>query len=522
MLADKAVRENTAVSARGTAKLPAEKLIYWLLGFLVCYVIVRGVAGSATRPIGFDELITLAVASQPSAKDIWDSLAQAVDSHPPLFYLVEKAALGAVNNEHIAIRLLSILALPCTIICVFAYIRGKNTERIAFLGAALLLLTSLYQTYFIEARAYSMVIACIAFGLVCYQRVPSLFWATMLGLSLALAESLHYYAMFSMLPFWVAEFVYSVCARRFRWSVWAALVFGFAPLLFFWRLLANLRAYYGAHIWTHYRLSSIPATYGSLVFTGGALGFAVIAVCVAAIVAGRLLPVQGVLGEGVERDPVEAALLLALLALPFPTALAANLMNGAMVERYVLATTLGIVLSLACALSLARKGVVALFALFVLSTVGVHELSFWRSAHSLSLKNPTAMIEEFVQTVGHPDLPVVIPDGLLYLEIAYYTSPKWKDRFIYLEDQQKATQYLATDSVDKNLVVLRRYMPLHVNEFSEFVSRNPRFLLYVEQTGAQFDWLTGYLPGVASSVQALVLDPHRSVYLVTMKENSSR
>ena len=40
----------------------------------------------------------------------------------------------------------------------------------------------------------------------------------MLGLSLALAESLHYYAVFSMLPFWVAEFVYSVRARRIRWQ----------------------------------------------------------------------------------------------------------------------------------------------------------------------------------------------------------------------------------------------------------------------------------------------------------------
>jgi hypothetical protein len=341
----------------------------------------------------------------------------------------------------------------------------------------------------------------------------------MLGVSFMLAESLHYYALFSMLPFWVAESVYSLRARRFRWQVWAALALGPLPLFFFWPLLSNLRAYFGTHIWTHYGLSSIPLTYGSFFLTGGAFGFAVIAMCIAGVVGARLLPTRDMIEAKVERDPVEATLLLAFLVLPFPTALATNLMHGAMLDRYVLASVLGIALAMACVLSLARERIVLLFAVFVFSSVAIHEFSFWRSAHSFRLDNPAPPVEALMQKAGHTDLPVVVSDGITYLQLAYYASPEWKKRFVFLEDSSKAVQYMGTDSIDKNLVVLRRYMPMQVDSLPEFVAAHPTFLLYVEDPGAGFDWLPNYFSGEASSVQALLMEGIRRVYLVKMKED---
>ncbi len=501
---------------------PSRKVILGLMVALVIYVIVRGLATAAVRTFLFDELLTLAVASQSSARAIWNALSRGADSQPPLFYLVERAALSIINSKQIAVRLPAILALPCTLICVFVYIRKKNSEFIAFLCAVLILLTSLFHIYAVDGRAYGMVIACIAFALVCYQRVPSPFWTIMLGVSLILAEFLHYYAVFSMLPFWVAESVYILRGRRFRWQVWAALALGPVPLLFFWPLLSSLRTLYGAHIWTHYGLSSIPPTYGSFFLTGGAFGFALIAVCVAGIVGARLLAVEGGSRARVERDPVEAALLLALLGLPLPTALAANLMHGAMLDRYVLASILGVALAMPCVMSLARERVVLLFAIFVFSSVAIHEFSFWRSARSLRPDNPAPPVEALIQKAGHPDLPVVVSDGITYLQLAYYASPEWKKRFVFLEDVDKAVKYSGTDSIDKNLVVLRPYMPIQVDALSEFVATHGTFLFYVEDPGAGFDWLPSYFPVEASSMQALVVEANRKVYLVTMKEEPSR
>jgi len=521
MRANADLKDETSPAVRGQIQPFSAKTIYWLMGLLVIYVIIRDVATAAVRPFLFDELLTLAVASQSSAKAIWNALSQAVDSHPPLFYLLERAALNVTNNKQIALRLPSILALPCTLVCVFVYIRRKNSEFIAFLCVILILLTSLFHIYAVDGRAYGMVIACIAFALVCYQRAPSPLWMAMLGVSFMLAESLHYYALFSMLPFWVAESVYFLRARHFRWQVWTALALGPLPLFFFWPLLSNLRAYFGTHIWTHYGLSSIPLTYGSFFLTGGAFGFAVIAMCIAGVVGARLLPTRDMIEAKVERDPVEATLLLAFLALPFPTALATNLMHGAMLDRYVLASVLGIALAMACVLSLARERIVLLLAVFVFSSVAIHEFSFWRSAHSFRLDNPAPPVEALMQKAGHPDLPVVVSDGITYLQLAYYASPEWKKRFVFLEDSDKAVQYIGTDSIDKNLVVLRRYMPMQVDSLPEFVAAHPTFLLYEENPGAGFNWLPSYFSGEASSVQALLMEGIRRVYLVKMKEDSA-
>ena len=92
------------------------------------------------------------------------------------------------------------------------------------LCAALLLMTSAFQTYSVEARPYSMwwrVSRLRSFATsVCLQRFGHWF----LAMTLALAESFHYYAVLAMVPFGLAEGAVFFKTRKFRWPVWAALV----------------------------------------------------------------------------------------------------------------------------------------------------------------------------------------------------------------------------------------------------------------------------------------------------------
>ncbi len=266
MFSDKSSRWDAFLALPDNIQLASKRVIYGLLGFLVLYVIVRGVVGAAARPFWFDELLTLAIAGQPTLREMWSAVARGFDSGPPGFYLVERAALGLVGNKEIALRLPSILAFACTLICVFVYVKKRSGEAIAFLCALLLLTTSLFQTYSIEARAYGMVMACIAFALVCYQRLPSLRWAALLGISLFLAESLHYYAVFAMIPFGLAEAVLLLRTRRFRWPVWAALVVGALPLIVFWPLLWKIKTNYADVVYWRPVFSALPGFYGSYFF----------------------------------------------------------------------------------------------------------------------------------------------------------------------------------------------------------------------------------------------------------------
>jgi hypothetical protein len=514
------VREETPEAGQSRFQAPSAKVIHWLMGLLVVYVIVRSIVAAATTPFWFDELLTLTVSSLPNLKAVWGALSRALDSQPPGFYVVEREFIGLLQNKHIALRLASILAFPCTLLCVFVYVKKRSGEAIGLICALFLLLSSPFHRHAFEARPYSMMIACVAIALVCYQRVPSPAWTVTLSLSLMVAESLHYFAVFSMIPFGVAEFIYFLSARRFRWPVWVALALGPAPLLFFWPLLSNFKAYYSPHYWAHYGLSSIPLTYGSFFLTGGAFGFAAVAMCAAGVVGARLLPPKASPNESIGRDPAEASLLLTLLLLPFPTALATHLMHGMMVDRYVVASVLGVALSLACVMSLARGRVISIFAVFILSTIALHEFTFWRSAHSLRLENPAPPVEALVQKAGHTDLPVVISDGNTYLQMAYYASPESNKRFFFLEDGQKAVQYSGTDSLNKGVQILQSYVPLQVEPLSEFVAAHRTFLFEVEDQGG-FNWLPGYLQAEASSIQLAGADGTRKIYLITVKENST-
>jgi hypothetical protein len=502
--------------ARSEEGFVSKRWVYFTLGCLVLYVVVRSIVAAAIKPFWFDELLTLAVSSQPNAKDMWRALSQGVDSQAPLFHLLERVALGAVSNPHIAMRLVPLLGFCAALVCVFVYLRKRNSDEVALLSTTILLLTIYYSRYATEARAYSAVVGCITVAMVCYQRVPSLKWTALLGVSLAVAESFHYYAIFCMVPFGLAEVAYWWRARRLRWPVWCALLVGVTPLVAYWPVVARMKAEFGAHIWTHYGLANVPATYGWLFFGGTALGVAVVEVCVAGVVAARLRPawLRGSVGAPAgENDEVEAVLLLGLLGVPLITLAVTDVMHGAMTDRYLLVTAIGVVLSLACIFSIARKEVLGVAALCVLSTIGVRELSFWRSVHSLQVWNSSAPVEDFVGKVGHEDLPVVIDSGTRALQLEHYASQGWKSRFIFLQDEEKSLQYLGTDSLDRNLVLLKPYAEFQMESFAEFVARHRQFLLYVEDED-KFNWLPSYLPGAGFEMQVLRADPLRKVYLV--------
>ena len=132
--------------------------------------------------------------------------------------------------------------------------------------------------------------ACVAFALVCYDRLPSVRWAILFGLSLALAQGVYYFAIFAVLPFALAEVVVLIETRRIRWQAWLAFVFCGLPLIIFWPLLSHMRTYYGSRYWVPTAsVASLPKFYGSYLFLGAAYAGALIAVLSAGVIASHFL-----------------------------------------------------------------------------------------------------------------------------------------------------------------------------------------------------------------------------------------
>ncbi len=123
-----------------------------------------------------------------------------------------------------------------------------------------------------------------------------------------------------------------------------------------------------------------------------------------------------------------------------------------------------------------------LFGLFVLTSVAVREMMFWRH----SGRDPFApdysagWVEELVQRAGHGDLPVAVGQSLTYASLAYYSPPRFANRLVYLVDKGKNLDYGGTDALAKAGPSLSEFFPHQVVDYSEFAAAHREFLLYSE------------------------------------------
>jgi len=483
---------------------------------LIVYAAVRGVFTAASTPFWYDELCTWIVARQPTVSAMYDALRHAADSNPPVFYLIERLSASLIKNEHIAFRLPSIAGFAIVLWCVFLVAKRRSNGTVGLVCTTAILMTTLYEPYATEARPYSLVAACIAFGLVCYQRAPATRWMLLLGISLALAEALHYYAIFSIAPFCAAEGAILLKTKQFRWKVWLALACSFLPLAVFWPLLMQFKAAFGAHMWSPPALGNITPIYGWFFHTGAAIGIGIAAALSAVLVLALLSP-------GTAPDPAaeppshELVLALVFLALPFIGFAGTKIGHGIMVNRYVLPGVLGMAMACGYLLQWSGSKSVAVFAVFVLFVVAFQERSFWvtHRGHLTAVHSPA---EDLVRILNglprYRDLPVVISDGLDYLPIAHYASPEEARRFVSVVDPAASVTYQGNDILEKSLAILRSYTLLQVHDFPAFAAEHRTFLLY--SRGGPFDWWPNRLVREGYALRAVVAEAGVRVYLVEM------
>lgn len=516
-----------------SAKFPAalhdlniEKFAVRILILIIAYAVLRSLVGAATRPFWYDEVYTIIVARQPSLSGIWNALAHAADSQGPGFCLIERMSAALLRNQEVALRLPSILAFCCITICLFVFTRRRAGGAYALVCAAIPFTTSLFNLYAIEARAYSLLVACIAIALVAYQRAPSLRWMCVMGLALAASVSFNYYALLAMVPFGLAELYILLVRRQIRWPVWIAFALGVLPMAIFWPLLVAMRHNFSAHFWAKASLSGLAFIYATLFMTSPPWG--------AALAAASVLAMAGLILFFARNSKAAAApnsapaheyvLVLGLLALPFIGYVAAKLTHSGMTERYVLAAVLGISLAAACILPFLDRKSVILAVGFLAALLAVQEAAFWVAhAHQLTgFDSPADSLASLVTSAGHPDLPVVISDGLESLPIAHYATPPWSERFVTLVDAPAALIFAGNDSLDKGLIVLRSFAPLRVYDYKDFALQHATFLLYSSNGSGRdpHDWWPERLFRDGYALKVLAVDHQRTIYLVTRPQES--
>ncbi len=500
-----------------------EKLAPFLLVALIVYVFIKGLAEAASTAVAGDEIFTLTLARQPHVSILWDALVRGADGQPPLFYLTERFFLGFISNPHIALRLPSVLAFCCTATCVYLFVRRHASSGHALLCVVFLLNTSLYLVFSVQARPYGLVAAGVAFAMICYQRVPNPFWTILLLLSFALLISLHYYAVFAVGAFAVAEAVSCWTNRKMRLGVWLSIFASGLPLIKLWPILTAQKQMYGQHFWAQPSLSGVVAAYGYLFQLPAFLGMGLVLILgLGLLVAERWPPVS------VAKDPTvravslsqERALVLAMLVMPVALAAAARIAHAGFMDRYVIWVAVGVAVGIGHLLPRLSRTALAALAIFLLITTAGQE---FRALHSLKsrggeISSPAITVERLIRSAGHDDLPVVVWAD--YLVISSYASPEAARRLVTVTDPASALTYIGTDTTDKLYSAMSHYGPFQVVDFRSFTEAHHAFLFYSDNlyatqgTTVFYDWWIPRLMRDGYSLQLVAAEGNAKMYLV--------
>jgi hypothetical protein len=94
-----------------------------------------------------------------------------------------------------------------------------------------------------------------------------------------------------------------------------------------------------------------------------------------------------------------------------------------LLERHALPTTIGVAFGIARAVYVIEPEGLSLFALVFFPSLGVQEVRLWshrgvQTLHAYSIQSPAefGQIQDFIESGGHPELPFVIGQGMVYFQ----------------------------------------------------------------------------------------------------------
>jgi mannosyltransferase len=489
----------------------------WGMLALVVYAVIRSLICSYRKPLWFDELLVRIVCHQAGLAGIWNALRDGVDGQPPPYYLIERCASWLFSNEQIGYRLPSVLGLAGILIFLYCFVKTRSGALVALLCALLVLITPLFTMFPVEARPYSLVAACVALAMVCYQRAAEPRWVIGLFGSLFLACSLHYYAVLAVGPFVLAELAVVLLNRRIRYGVWTALTLATTPLVIYWPLLMRMKSLWGEHFHAEpATLHAVSAAYGSSFRVESPWGSALAGVAILTIIV-TLVQHRERLDEtqATKRVPIpELILVLGLVLLPVLGFVAAKITHGPFLARYFLPTILGMIATVGFVLGQVKVKGVAATGVFVLLAVASQEVGVWGSGLRVfgSPGSETNEISSLSEYAKKENLPIVISDAGNYVEFVSYAPASLRENVFALTDPASATVYAGTDTLDKLVLALRSYSITGVENYATFAAAHPAFLLC--SNGSRFDWWPARLAHDGAGLQLLTVQGDYKVYRV--------
>lgn len=451
---------------------------------------------SGARPFWHDELYTFYIAQAPTLGQMFHQIR--LDLNPPLEYLVVRGSISVFGTSEYAARLPSILAFFVASGCLYWFMKRRFSSSYGVLAVAVLWTTPFFY-YATEARPYALVLALFGIALLAWTyraegRRPKTALA-ILALAVCGMMLTHFFAMFYLLPFGLAELVRDYRRRKIDFPVWASLILPIAiPFVYL-----SLMARYEASAFPHAFLARPGVIYYFFFNTLSPEGWVLLPViCFAIFVAFRR---ELKLDRSLVPNRFEAALIVGMIAIPFVILAVMIVTHGSFNKRYAIPVgfAYGILVAFFTAIYTGASrlaAAVASCALFAyIALVGLlPDLHRYRAGEHLRPDTLAGIA---------PELPLVDASGLTFLEMDKYSSPATVKRLYYLTDPQFALHY-AHASIFEGLSKVKHVFPIRasVTPYPQFVAEHRRFLV-LGTPGYPEDWLIKRLMDVHASLRYL-------------------
>lgn len=503
-----------------TVSLAADRQWPWLLAFFFTVLLAGTLVLDSRRPFWNDELFTYYISRQPSLGGVWSALATGAEQLPIFFFIIIRSFTSHSNAGPLSFRIPETFGFLVMSLSAFFFVRKRTPAAYGLIAFLLPAVTDAYAFAY-EARPYGLVMGFAGLAVLSWQhavgqnkRLPTL---VALTIFLACATNCHYYAILLLFPFCLAEFVRFVNTRKLDVPMYLALLLSLVPLVLALPLIRAASRFSG-HFWAKPGWTSIISFYETLFMPAGLTLLLMVLV-------GGLFVARRPTAAQPERQNCrliahEIALAVGFTLLPVVAVVLAKLVTGAFTPRYAIYSVLGISILIAWSLSRIGRNQSSLALVLSFLTLGCWAVLVVRQySRVVSSAQEQIATFEFLRS-QEGTLPIVIVSPHEFFVQAYHADRSSKGKFHYLADVPLALHYSDTDTVERGLVALKDYAPLHVEDYNSFVRNHPRFLLY-GQPGA-FGWTMQELVRVGKSLSVVARNGDNLLYIVSSEARIQR
>ncbi len=459
---------DSTLERNGYVFLVPLSVVFWVGAFLV----------SRTKPLWYDELLSLHAALLPDLGSIWEVTRSGAVAEPPLFAILAHLVLEFVPDPHLGLRLPAAVGIWVLCLCVFRFTR-RIAGALCASVAVMTILSTRVAEYIHEGRPYGLLMGCLGVALVSWQEAVEGKHRRLglLGLAVSLfcAMQTHYYGVLLLFPLALGELIRTVSRKRMDAAVWSALAVGSSSVLMLLPLV-GAASDYTQNPWN-------PVSLGRFLrFPIGLFEQLVPPVLLILGLLGVLRLGRNSLGEGegrgVDVSKHELGVIVGLCAFPIVVLATSLLVTDSLSLRYLLPTVVGYAI-LAAVLLLPTGGKRSLVGAVALVSLSVwYCINIWGTSNFVSnQRNRIPHPEALRPYDGEDRLPIVVANHHRFLQLSYYWQRELRSRLYYLTGREAALQFEGKDTGELAVTRLAPWVPLNMRPYDQFVSQHQKFLL---------------------------------------------